>query len=110
MTVTVSPTQTEQWIRTTDRATGRPLFVAVPSQSVPGLYHLVSSAGCDCKGFSYRQTCRHWRAVQAETLKVAALAPAPRFTRDASIGGTIAAPERARLVARADAIWGVDGE
>ena len=110
MTVSVSPTETQQWIRTTDNKTGRPIFVAVPSATVPGLYHLVSSAGCDCKGFSYRRTCRHWRAVQAETLKVAASKPAASFTRDASIGGTIQAPEAARRRCLADSIWGVDGE
>jgi len=69
MTVTVSPTESQQWIRTVDRRTGRQLAVAVPSQSKPGLYHLVSLAGCDCRGFAYRQTCRHWRAVQAEAIK-----------------------------------------
>ncbi len=110
MTVTVSPNRSEQWIRTRDNRTGRQLAVAVPSASRPNLYHLVTLSGCDCRGFSYRQTCKHWRAVQAEALKVAAPTPAPSFVRDASIGGPIGASERARLVALADSIWGVDGE
>ena len=69
MTVTVSPAETQQWIKTTDRKTGRQLAVAVPSQSTPNLWHLVTLAGCDCRGFAYRQTCRHFRAVQAEAIK-----------------------------------------
>ena len=69
MTIQVSPTRAEQWIRTTDRRTGRQLAVAVPSASWPNLWHLVTLAGCDCHGFAYRQTCRHWRAVQAEAIK-----------------------------------------
>ena len=69
MTVSVSPTESQQWIKTTDRRTGRQLAVLVPSASVHGKFHLVSLAGCDCAGFSYRQTCRHWRAVQAEAIK-----------------------------------------
>ncbi len=109
MTVTIG-SEVQQWVKTRDNRTGRPLFVAVPSQSVPGLYHLVSSAGCDCRGFSYRQTCKHWRAVQAEALKVAAPTPAPSFVRDASIGGPLQPPEAARLKCLADSIWGVDGE
>ena len=69
MTIQVSPTRAEQWIRTTDRRTGCQLAVAVPSQSTPNLWYLVTLAGCDCRGFAYRQTCRHWRAVQAEAIK-----------------------------------------
>ncbi len=110
MTIQVSTTQTDQWIRTRDRATGRQLFVAVPSQSTPGKWHLVSSAGCDCRGFAYRQTCRHWRAVQAEALKVTAPAPEGDFLTAPSAVGTIQAPEAARLRCLADSIWGVDGE
>ena len=68
MTIQVSPTESQQWIRTTDRKTGRQLAVLVPSASVPGKYHLVTRATCDCKGFSYRGDCRHLRAVQAEAL------------------------------------------
>lgn len=56
----------QQWIRTTDRATGRQLAVAVPSQSTPGLYHLVSRKGCTCKGFEYRGRCRHYDEVMVE--------------------------------------------
>lgn len=56
----------QQWIRVRDRATGRPLFVAVPSRTVEGKFHLVSTAGCDCIGFGFRQTCTHFRAVVAE--------------------------------------------
>jgi hypothetical protein len=110
MTVTVSPTETQQWIKTTDRKTGRPLFVAVPSQSVPGKFHLVSSAGCDCKSFAYRQMCHHFRQVQAEAMQARATKPAPSFTRDASIGGAIQAPEAARLRCLADDVWGTDGD
>ena len=69
MTIQVSPNQAEQWIRTRDRATGRQLAVAVPSASTPNLWHLVNLAGCDCRGFAYRQTCRHFRAVQAEAIQ-----------------------------------------
>jgi len=68
MTIQVSPTERQQWIRTIDRRTGRQLAVAVPSQSTPNLWHLVTLAGCDCQGFAYRQTCRHFRAVQAEAI------------------------------------------
>jgi hypothetical protein len=69
MTITVSPNRTEQWIRTTDRQSGRPLFVAVPSKSQAGKYHLVSSQGCDCVGFQYRQACSHFTAVQTEATR-----------------------------------------
>ncbi len=113
MTVQISTTQSEQWIRTRDRATGRQLFVAVPSQSTPGKFHLVSAGGCDCRGFAYRQTCKHYRAVQAEALKAQAPKPAgptSDFTRDSSTGGAVQAPEAARLKCLADDVWGVDGE
>ncbi len=53
MTVTVSPTETQQWIKTRDRRTGRQLAVLVPSSSVPNKYHLVTRGTCDCKGFAY---------------------------------------------------------
>ena len=112
MTVSVSPTETQQWVKTRDNRTGRSLYVAVPSQSTPGKFHLVSSAGCDCKGFSYRQTCRHFRQVQAEAAERATkpAAPASDFFTAPSAVGTIQAPEAARLRCLADSIWGVDGE
>jgi hypothetical protein len=72
MTVTVSPTETQQWIRTRDNRTGRQIAVAVASKSVAGKYHLVSLGSCDCKGFGYRGTCSHLKAVQAEAAKVKA--------------------------------------
>jgi hypothetical protein len=72
VTVTVSPTETQQWIKTRDNRTGRQIAVAVPSKSVAGKYHLVSLGQCDCQGFAYRGTCSHLRAVQAEVAKVKA--------------------------------------
>ena len=62
MVVSVSQTE-QQWIRTTDRQSGRPLYVAVPSKSQPNKFHLVSSQGCDCRGYSFRQTCSHFRPI-----------------------------------------------
>lgn len=67
MVVSVSQTE-QQWIPAKDRSTGRPVFVAVPSKSKPGAYHLVSSQGCDCKSWQYRQTCSHFHAIQAQAI------------------------------------------
>jgi len=69
-----------QWIVTRDRATGRQLHVAVPSASTPGKFHLVSSAGCDCRGFAYRGTCRHFLAVQAERQERATAAQVEEYS------------------------------
>jgi hypothetical protein len=52
-------------IRAYSRRSGLPVQLA-PSASVAGKYHLVSGQGCDCKGYSYRRTCRHFVAFQAE--------------------------------------------
>ena len=62
----MTTTTGETWIRTIDRATGRPLFVGVPSKSTKGKYYLVTTAGCACRGYQYRSTCSHYRAVRAE--------------------------------------------
>jgi hypothetical protein len=35
----------------------------VPSQSVPGLFHQVSRATCDCRGFQHGARCVHLRAL-----------------------------------------------
>lgn len=78
MTIQTSTTQTEQWIRTRDNRTGRQLAVAVPSKSQAGKFHLVTLAGCDCRGWKFRGTCAHLVAVQAEADRVRAdQAPAP---------------------------------
>ena len=115
----------QQWIQTRDNQTGRQLAVAVPSQSTPNLWHLVTLAGCDCRGFSFRQTCKHFRAVQAEiAARAATVTSAPQravaapvsgehtFYTAAGFGGTIRpnGTERARLSALAGDIWGTDGE
>src|SRR5688500_15876751 len=51
------------------RLTGEPLAI-VPSCSEPGQVHIVTMSGrCSCKGFTYRQRCRH-------------VAPAPRPLAD----------------------------
>jgi hypothetical protein len=50
-----------------------PLDVAGPirveSRSAPGTFHEVRREGgaltCDCRGFSFRKTCRHIREVEA---------------------------------------------
>jgi hypothetical protein len=68
MTVTIG-SEAQQWVKTRDNRTGRQLAVAVPSQSTPGKFHLVTLTTCDCKGFSYRGDCRHVRAVQVEATK-----------------------------------------
>jgi hypothetical protein len=72
MTIQVSPTETQTWIRTRDNRTGRQLAVAVPSKSQAGKYHLVTMAHCDCKGFAYRGSCAHLTAVLAEVAKLGA--------------------------------------
>ena len=112
MTIQVSPTESQQWIRTVDRRTGRQLAVLVPSASTPNKFHVVTRLNCDCRGFQYRGDCRHVRAVQAEVeVRTATATAAPAsFAHDASIGGTIQAPEAARRRCLADDIWGVDGE
>lgn len=62
----MTTTTGQQWIRTRDNRTGRQISVAIPSQSEPGKWHLVNRAGCDCRGFQHRGTCRHHRALLAE--------------------------------------------
>lgn len=115
MTVKLTSNEQQQWIRTVDRATQRPLYVAVPSRTVSGKFHLVSSAGCDCRGFAYRGRCSHFDAVTAEAQRVTSalqkrISGPDSFRSGLSIGGRIGALERARLVALADSIWGMDGE
>jgi hypothetical protein len=56
-------TPTPRAIRATSRRSGLPVQLA-PSASMAGKYHLVSGQGCDCKGYSYRRTCRHFVAFQ----------------------------------------------
>lgn len=36
----------------------------VSSSSQPGRWYTVANGTCDCKGFEYRRTCRHVRAVE----------------------------------------------
>jgi hypothetical protein len=105
-------TTAQQWIRTKDRRTGRQLAVAVPSASVPGKFHLTTSSSCDCRGFFYRQTCSHLRAVRAEIAARQAPTPAAdRFVNEPSFEGTVGEmTRRERLVSIADSVWGVDGE
>jgi len=109
------------WIQSRDRRTGRQLAVLVPSASTPNKYHLVTRGACDCRGFAYRQRCKHHAAVQAEITvraeSVTSAPPAPvsgpeTFYTASSAGGTIRpnGTERARLSALAGDIWGTDGE
>lgn len=51
------------WLKAMDKATGRPLYVGIPSGSATNKYHIVSTAGCDCISFQYRRTCKHFRAL-----------------------------------------------
>jgi hypothetical protein len=106
-----SQTTAQQWIRTKDNRTGRQLAVAVPSASTPNLYHLTTSSSCDCKGFGFRQTCSHLRAVQAEIVaRQAPKSAADRFVSDPPIDGTVSdLAHRERMRRIADECWGTDG-
>jgi hypothetical protein len=110
-----SQTTQQQWIRTRDNRTGRPVAVCVPSASTPNKYHVVTSQSCDCRGFSFRRTCRHLEAVRAEiAARTAEPIPAASipdtFTTAAPIDGTAAElTRRQRLAAAATEIWGSDG-
>lgn len=45
------------------RVTGEPI-VLMPSASEPGVMHIVTMGGtCSCKGFTYRNRCRHLAPV-----------------------------------------------
>lgn len=91
------------WIRTTDRATGRQLAVTIPSTSRPGRYHLVTSASCDRIGFSYRETCSHFRTVQAE-IEGRQAPPVPvTILADGIPGSEAIGPAKQPLVARLSA-------
>ena len=107
-----SQTTAQQWIRTRDRRTGRQLAVAVPSASVPGKFHLTTSATCDCRGFFYRGDCSHLRAVRAEIAAWQAPTPAAdRLVSDPPIDGNLVGlARRPRCATLADSIWGVDSE
>jgi hypothetical protein len=52
------------WIRVRSKLTGRPLALGVPSQSQPGLYHMVDLKSCDCKGFKHYGRCVHLAAAK----------------------------------------------
>ena len=128
MTITVSTTDprsikalavletADRWHRGHTKA-GRS-FYAVPSSTDPNGFHMVDCRECTCQDFIRRGLdCKHILAVrlhlarlQAEQPKRRASKPAASFTRDASIGGTISAPERARLAALATDVWGHDGD
>jgi hypothetical protein len=56
------------WGKVRSLETGEVAF-AVPSQTVPGKYHLTDGITCDCKGFQYRRTCSHVAA--AATMRAA---------------------------------------
>jgi len=93
-------------------------FWAIPSETQRGLLHMTSTRECSCPDYQRRGiACKHMLAarlrvaqLQAEQPRRRASKPAASFTRDASIGGTISAPERARLAALATDVWGHDGD
>jgi uncharacterized Zn finger protein len=106
----------DRWLKITSKTDGRRYYV-VPGSN--GRVYWARPDACSCPDATHRgATCKHMVATALYVAKVnaerqpkrKASKRAPSFTRDASIGGTIAAPERARLVALADSIWGVDGE
>ncbi len=107
----------DRWLKITSKLDGRRYYV-VPGST--GRVYWARPDACSCPDATHRGvTCKHMVATALWAAKVNAerrqptrkpIKPAPSFTRDASIGGTIAASERARLVALADSIWGVDGE
>jgi hypothetical protein len=111
-----SQTTQQMWIKTRDNRTGRQVAVLVPSASMPNKYHVVTSQSCDCKGFSFRQTCSHLRAVQAE-IAARSSKPIPAesipdgFTTAPPVDGTLGElARRQKLVTLADSIWGTDGD
>jgi len=107
----------DRWVRGHRKQDGRS-FYAVPSASDASRVYMVDTRECTCPDFLHRGVdCAHILAVRLKVAQLTAaepkrkpMKPAASFTRAASIGGTIAAPERVRLVALADSIWGVDGE
>ncbi len=107
----------DRWVRGHRKADNRS-FYAVPSASDTGRVYMVDTRECTCPDFLHRGVdCAHILAVRlkvaqltAQQPKRRATKPAPTFTRDASIGGTVKAPEAARLRCLADDIWGCDGE
>jgi len=110
----------DRWLKITSKLDGRRYYV-VPGST--GRVYWARPDACSCPDATHRGvTCKHMVATALYVAQVNAerqqptrratkpAAPRSDFLTAASIGGTIAAPERARLVARADAIWGVDGE
>jgi SWIM zinc finger len=47
------------------RLTGE-LVALIPSCTTPGLFHITTATSCSCKGFQYRQRCRHITTAQTE--------------------------------------------
>jgi SWIM zinc finger len=52
------------WLRVRSKLTGRPLALGIPSLSRPGLFHMVNTNRCDCKGFEFGNDCVHIRALR----------------------------------------------
>lgn len=59
------PSLPHGWLRVTDNRSGRQRYVAIPSASVEGKYHLVNRYGCDCLGWRYAGHCWHHTALVA---------------------------------------------
>jgi len=114
-------------------------FWAVPSSTDPNHFYMVDVRACTCRDHTTRGVdCAHMLAVRLKVAQIKATEPKRKpaasvretlaeretreagawgvrptplaFTRDASIGGTIQAPEAARRRCLADDVWGTDGE
>jgi hypothetical protein len=107
----------DRWLKITSKVDGRRYYV-VPGSN--GRVYWARPDGCSCPDATHRGvTCKHMVATALYVAKVNAerkqpkrkpATPRANFARDAGIGGTIAAPEAARLRCLADDIWGSDGE
>ncbi len=108
----------DRWLKITSKVDGR-RYYAIPSSDGQHVYWTRPDA-CSCPDATRRGvTCKHMVATALYVAKVNAerkqpkrkpATPRANFARDAGIGGTIAAPEAARLRCLADDIWGSDGE
>ncbi len=107
----------DRWVRGHRKQDGRS-FYAIPSASDASRVYMVDTRECTCPDFLHRGVdCAHILAVRLKVAQLTAAEPKRRatkpaasFTRDASIGGTIKAPEAARRRCLADDVWGTDGE